>query len=113
MMVLDWRILQPETVKQIATANPTRESRYFMFRPLFTARKLTNMAVYPTSRHQEQRFKASLRWKLPLSANTAANRRFNEATACGSLDLIGCSSKLVPSNLRRKIESNTTPMGTL
>ena len=45
MMVLDWRILQPETVKQKTTANPTNESRYFMFRPLFTARKLTNIAV--------------------------------------------------------------------
>jgi hypothetical protein len=36
MMVLDRRTLQPETVKQITTANPARESRYFMFRPLFT-----------------------------------------------------------------------------
>src|SRR5215469_3733943 len=35
MMLLDWRILQPATVKQKTTANPTRESRYFMFRPLF------------------------------------------------------------------------------
>jgi len=32
-MVLDWRVLQPETVKQITTANPARESRYFMVRP--------------------------------------------------------------------------------
>src|SRR6516162_11201529 len=36
MMVLDRRALQPETVKQIITASPARESRCFMFRPLFT-----------------------------------------------------------------------------
>jgi hypothetical protein len=31
--VLDWRILQPATVKQMTTANPARESRYLMVRP--------------------------------------------------------------------------------
>ena len=54
------------------------------------------------SRHQEQRFKANLRWKLPLNANPAAYRRFNEVTASGSLSMFGCSSKLMVSNLRRK-----------
>jgi hypothetical protein len=66
-----------------------------MLRPLFTARKLTNIAViglYAVSRHQEWRFKANLRWKLPLSANLAANRRFNEVTASGSVGLIGCAA---------------------
>jgi hypothetical protein len=45
MMELDRRTLQPDTVKQMARTNPSRESRYFMFRPLFTARKITDIAV--------------------------------------------------------------------
>src|SRR6516165_7081813 len=36
MMVLDRRVLQPETVKQMARTNPSRESRYFMVRPLLS-----------------------------------------------------------------------------
>jgi hypothetical protein len=72
MMVLDRRNLHPETVKQITTANPARELRCLMLRPLFTTRKVTDIAVtglYAVSRHREWCFKANLSWKLPLNAN--------------------------------------------